>query len=181
MFHWLNVSNMKIDHRGRKSSMAEAFLYIQKTLTILKQMACGTMAQGMDGDGMVKTGLHQGILQYDSDISGFDGLWCNVSAMSLEYEVFTRIVPFVDAKQEQLLFRNGDTAVFLALALINEYLLTIKADVIPFEAANLANPESAVIDGGKQGLVIQVTETDEPFYLLLREHAWKPFGLADTR
>ena len=63
--------------------------------------------------------------------------------------------------------RNWHTSVFLAFPLIDEKPLSVKilglakrqsrADVDPFEAAVLANPESTVIDGGKQRLVIQVT------------------------
>ena len=74
--------------------------------------------------------------------------------------------------------RNGHTAVFLAFPLIDEKLLAVKADVDPFEAAGLTNPESTVIDGGEQCLVVQITETDETFHLLLRQHTRKPLGLA---
>ena len=65
---------MKIDHRSRQTYMTETLLHIQKTLAILKQMGSCRMPQGMDGDGTVEAGLHQRILQYDSDISGLDGL-----------------------------------------------------------------------------------------------------------
>ena len=132
--------------------MTETLLYVQQTLAILKQMACSTMAQRMDSDGTVKAGLRQRILQYDSDISGFDGLGRDSSAMSLENEVAVKILGLAK--------RQG------------------RADVIPLEAASLANPESTVIDGGEQCFVIQVTETDKPFYLFLREHTREPLGLA---
>ena len=179
---------MKIDHRSSQTNMTETFLYVQQTLAILKQMACSTMAQRMDSDGTVKAGLRQRILQYDSDISGFDGLGRDSSAMSLENEVITGEPLLENAQQEQQLCGDSYAAVLFAFSLIYEYLLAVKilglakrqgrADVIPLEAASLANPESTVIDGGEQCFVIQVTETDKPFYLFLREHTREPLGLA---
>ena len=65
--------------------------------------------------------------------------------------------------------------------MIDEKLLAVKADVDPFEAAGLTNPESTVIDGGEQRLVIQVTPMKQKCNLLLREDSWKPLGLTDTR
>ena len=169
---------MKIDHRSSQTNMTETLLYVQQTLAILKQMACCTMAQRMDSNGTVKAGLRQRILQYDSDISGFDGLGRDSSAMSLENEVITGEPLLENAQQEQQLCGDGYAAVLLAFALVYEYLLAVKTDVIPLEAASLANPESTVIDGGEQCFVIQVTETDKPFYLFLREHTREPLGLA---
>ena len=170
---------MKIDHRSSQTDMTETLLYIQQTLAVLKQMACGTMAQRMDGDGTVKAGLHQRILQDDSDISGLDGLGGDSSAMSLEDEIVTGESLLENAQQEQQLCGDSYASVFLAFALIHEYLLSVKTDVIPLEAASLANPESTVIDGREQSLVIQVAETDKPFHLFLREHPRKSFGLAN--
>jgi hypothetical protein len=132
----------------------------------------------MDSDGTVKAGLRQRILQYDSDISGFDGLGRDSSAMSLENEVITGEPLLENAQQEQQLCGDSYAAVLFAFSLIYEYLLAVKTDVIPLEAASLANPESTVIDGGEQCFVIQVTETDKPFYLFLREHTREPLGLA---
>ena len=169
---------MKIYHRSRQTNMTETLLYVQQTLAILKQMACSTMAQRMDSDGTVKAGLRQRILQYDSDISGFDGLGRDSSAMSLENEVITGKPLLEDAQQEQQLCRDSHTAVLLALALIDEYLLAVKTDVIPLEATCLAHSESTVINSGEQSLVIQVTETDKPFHLLLGEHTWESLWLA---
>ena len=169
---------MKIYHRSSQTNMTETLLYVQQTLAILKQMACSTMAQCMDSDGTVKAGLRQRILQYDSDISGFDGLGRDSSAMSLENEVITGEPLLENAQQEQQLCGDSYAAVLFAFSLIYEYLLAVKTDVIPLEAASLANPESTVIDGGEQCFVIQVTETDKPFYLFLREHTREPLGLA---
>ena len=136
------------------------------------------MAQRMDSNGTVKAGLHQRILQNDGDISWLDGLRSNSLAMSLENEVITGEPLLENAQQEQQLCGDGYAAVLLAFALVYEYLLAVKTDVIPLEAASLANPESTVIDGGEQCFVIQVTETDKPFYLFLREHTREPLGLA---
>ena len=169
---------MKIDHCSCQADMTETFLYIQQTLAVLKQMACGTMAQRMDGDGTVKAGLHQRILQYDSDISGLDGLRCDSFAMSLEDEVIAGEPLLEDTQQEQQLCGDCYTSVFFAFALIYEYLLAVKTDVVPLEAASFANPESTVIDGREQSLVIQVTETDKPFHLFLREYTWESLWFA---
>jgi hypothetical protein len=169
---------MKIDHGSRQTYMTEPLLYIQKTLAVLKQMGSRRMPQGMYGDGTVEAGFHQRILQYDSDISRLDGLRSDSSSMRLEYKVVTGKPLLEDAQQEQQLCRDSHTAVLLALALIDEYLLAVKTDVIPLEATCLAHSESTVINSGEQSLVIQVTETDKPFHLLLGEHTWESLWLA---
>ena len=118
--------------------MSETLLYVQQALTVLKQMACCTMAQRMDSDGTVKAGLHQRILQNDGDISWLDGLRNNSLAMSLENEVITGEPLLEDTQQEQQLCGDGNASVFLAFALVDEDLLAFKTDVNPFEAASLA-------------------------------------------
>jgi len=148
---------MKIDHRSSQTDMPETLLYIQQTLAVLKQMTCCTMAQCVDGDGTVEASLHQGVLQYDSDIARLDGLGCDSFAMSFEDEIVTGEPLLEYAQQKQQLCGDSYASVFLAFALIYEYLLTVKTDVVPLEAASFANPESTVIDGGEQSLVIQVT------------------------
>jgi len=158
--------------------MTEPLLYIQKALAILKQMGSRRMPQGMDGDGTVEAGFHQRILQYDSDISRLDGLGRDSSSMRLEYKVITGKPLLEDTQQEQQLCRDRHTAVLLALALIDEYLLAVKTDVIPLEAASLAHPESTVINSREQSFVIQVTEADKPFHLLLGEHTRESLWLA---
>ena len=145
---------MKIDHRSRQTDMTETLLYLQKAFPILQEMRSSTMPQGMYRDRVVEAGPYQGILHNDSDISGLDGLGSNPSAMCLEDEVVTGEPPFEATEHGELLLGNRHTPVFLSLALIYEDLLTVKTDVNPFEAADLANPESAVIYGGEQRLVI---------------------------
>ena len=98
--------------------------------------------------------------------------------MSLENEVITGEPLLEDAQQEQQLRGDSYASVFLAFALIYEYLLAVKTDVVPLAAASLANPEGTVIDGGEQCFVIQVTETDKSFYLFLREYTWESLWLA---
>ena len=120
---------MKIDHRSSQTDMTETLLYIQQTLAVLKQMACGTMAQRMDGDGTVKAGLHQRILQDDSDISGLDGLGGDSSAMSLEDEIVTGESLLENAQQEQQLCGDGYAAVLLAFSLIYESHLRLQASL----------------------------------------------------
>ena len=138
MSHRFNVSNMKIDHGSGQAYMTEPLLHIQKTLAVLKQMGSRRMPQGMDGDGTVEAGLHQRILQYDSDISGLYGLRSNSFAMRLEDEVVTGEPPLEALQHFELLFRNGYDTILFAFALIDEDLLPLKTDVMPFEAASLA-------------------------------------------
>jgi hypothetical protein len=138
MPHWFNVSDMKIDHGSRQTYMTEPLLYIQKALAILKHMACGTMAERVNRDGMVEAGFRQGILHDDTDISRLDGLGNHSLAMRLEYEVVTG-KPSLEALQHfELLFRNGYDTILFAFALIDEDLLPLKTDIMPFEAASLA-------------------------------------------
>ncbi len=97
------------------------------------------MAERMNSERMVETCSHECVLEDSADISRFDGLRRNSSAMRLENKVVAGESLLEDAKQEKQLFRNGYDAVFLSLALIYEKLLSFKADVNPFEAANLAH------------------------------------------
>ena len=137
MSHRLNISDMKIYHCSRQTDMTKTLLYIQKGLAIFKQMACSTMAKRMNRDGVVKAGLHKCILHDDTYISWLDGLRSNSLAMGLEDEVIAGI-PSLEALQHfELLFGDGHDTVLLPLALIDEYLLSLKTDVNPFEAASL--------------------------------------------
>ena len=96
------------------------------------------MPQGMYRDRVVEGSPYQGILHNDSDISGLDGLGDNPSAMCLEDEVVTGISPLEATEHGELLLGNRHTPDFLSLALIDEDLLPLKTDVMPFEAASLA-------------------------------------------
>ena len=116
------------------------------------------MTQGMNRDSRIQAGLRQGILKYGADIAWLDGLRDDTSSVRLEYEVVTGILLPVDAQQKEQLAGNRHTAVFPSLTLIDEKLLSLKTDILPSEAAYLAYPERTVIDGGKQGLVIQAAE-----------------------
>ena len=129
---------MKIDHGSRQAYMPEPLLYIQKALAILKHMACSTMAESVNRDGMVKTCLRQCILHDDTDISRFDRLRSHSFAMRFEDEIVTGVLPLEALQHSELLFRDGYNTILLALALIDEDLLAFKTDVMPFEAAGLA-------------------------------------------
>lgn len=128
--------------------MSEPLLHIQKALPILQHVTGSAVPESMNRDGMVEAGLYQGILHDDTDISRLDGLRRNSFAMRLENEVITGI-PFLEALQHSdLLLRYGYYTVLLALTMIDEDLLTFKADVMPFEAAGLAHSEGAVVNRG---------------------------------
>ena len=129
---------MKVDHRSRQADMTETLLYIQKAFPVLQEMRSSTMPQGMNRDSVVEAGPDQGILHNDADIPGLDGLRSYPFAMCLEDEVVTGI-PFLEALQHfELLLRNGHNTILLAFTLIDEDLLPLKTDVMPFEAASLA-------------------------------------------
>lgn len=70
--------------------------------------------------------------------------------MSKKYKVVTG-KPLLEALQHfELLFRNGYDTILFAFALIDEDLLSLKTDVMPFEAASLAYSQGIVVDGGQQ-------------------------------
>ena len=172
---------MKIHHGSRQTHMSEPFLYIQDVFSHLQQMRGTGMSEGMNRERMVKTSLYKCILEDRADIAGSDRQRSYTPAMALEHEVVTGEMLSVDTQQDKQLGRNGHTAVFLAFPLIDEKLLSVKTDVDPFEAAGLTNPESTVIDGGEQCLVIQVTPMKKKRNLLLGEDPWKSLGFTDTR
>jgi hypothetical protein len=119
--------------------MTETLLHIQQTLAILKQVACCTVTQGVNGDRMIEAGLCQGVLHNGAYISRLDRLRSYSFAMRLENKVVTGI-PLLEALQHfELLFRNGYDTILFAFALIDEDLLPLKTYVMPFEAADLAN------------------------------------------
>ena len=117
--------------------MTETLLHIQQTLAILKQVACCTVTQGVNGDRTIEAGLCQGILHNGAYISRLDRLRGYSFAMRLENEVITGKPLLETLKHFELLFRDGYTTVLLAFALVDENLLTVKTDINPFEAASL--------------------------------------------
>lgn len=181
MFHRFIINDMKIYHSGRQTCMPETLLHVQNALAVLEHMARSTMPQGMDGDCMVKATLCQGVFQDGADIAGPDGLGRFLPAMGFEDKVITGILLLEATQHGQLLVGYRHTAVFLALTLIDEYLTTVKTDVYPFEATGLADSDCKIVNGGEQGLVIQVADTDKSFDLFLGEHTWKFLGLPDSR
>ena len=82
---------------------------------------------------------------------------------------------------DEHLVGNGHVAVFTPLALEDEQLLAVKADVVPSEAACLADPESAVVDDGKQGFVVQGAVAEKTGNLLLGEHSEKQHCLSNLQ
>ena len=80
---------------------------------------------------------------------------------------------------DEHLVGNGHVAVFTPLALEDEQLLAVKADVVPSEAACLADPEGAVVDDGKQGFVVQGAVAEKAGNLLLGEHSEKQHCLSN--
>ena len=177
----LNVSNMKINHRSRESRMSEPLLYMHYILSVLKEMRGCTVPQVVDGDGMVECDPRQCVLEDDSHIAWSDALWLFVPAMTLEDIVVARILLPICLEYDEHLVGNGHVAVFTPLALEDEQLLAVKADVVPSEAACLADPESAVVDDGKQGLVVQGAIAEKAGNLLLGEHSRQPLRLAHWR
>ena len=109
------------------------------------------------------------------------GMWSeglSLAAMTLEDIVVARILFPECAQHHEQLVGDGHVAVLAPLALEDEQLLAVKADVVPSETACLAAPEGAVVDNGKQGLVIQGTVAEKTGDLLLGEHSWESLWLA---
>ena len=177
----LNISNMKIDHRSRKSHMSEALLHVHYVLSVFQEMRGRTMPKVVDGDGMVECDPRQCVLEDDSHIAWSDALWLCLASMTPEDIVVARILLPICLEHDEHLVGNGHVAVFTPLALEDEQLLAVKADVVPSEAACLADPEGAVVDDGKQGLVVQGAVAEKSHNLLLREHSWQPLRFAHWR
>ena len=178
MSNRINVSNMKINHRSRKSRMSEPLLYMHYVLSVLKEMSGCTVPQVVDGDGMVECDPCEGVLENDTHIAWSDALWLFVVAMTLEDIVVARILLAICLEHHEHLVGDGHVAVLAPLALEDEQLPAVKADVVPSETARLADPEGAVVDNGKQGLVIQGTAAEKTGDLLLGEHSWQSLWLA---
>ena len=100
-----------------------------------------------------------------------------VESMSC-YFVIWILLP-ICLEYDEHLVGNGHVAVFTPLALEYEQLLAVKADVVPSEAACLADPEGAVVDDGKQGFVVQGAVAEKSHNLLLGEHSEKQHCLSN--
>ena len=172
---------MKINHRSRESRMSEPLLYMHYVLSVLKEMSGCTVPQVVDGDGMVECDPCKCVLENDPHIAWSDALWLFLASMTLEDIVVARILLPICLEYDEHLVGNGHVAVFTPLALEDEQLLAVKADVVPSEAACLADPESAVVDDGKQGLVVQGAVAEKAGNLLLGEHSRQPLRLAHWR
>ena len=169
---------MKINHRSRESRMSEPLLYMHYVLSVLKEMRGGTMPQFVDGDGMVECDPCKCVLENDPHIAWSDALWLCLAAMTLEDIVVARILLAICLEYHEHLVGDGHVAVLAPLALEDEQLPAVKADVVPSEAACLTDPEGTVVDNGKQGLVIQCTVAEKTGNLLLGEHPWESLRLA---
>ena len=176
-----NISNMKINHRSRKSHMSEALLHVYYVLSVFQKMRGRTVPQFVDGDVMVECDPRQCVLEDDPHIAWSDALWLCLASMTLEDIVVARILLPICLEHDDHLVGNGHVAVFTSLALEDKQLLAVKADVVPSEAACLADPEGAVVDDGKQGFVVQGAVVDKTSNLFLGEHSRQPLRLAHGR
>ena len=90
---------MKIAQGGRQPGVSETFLYIEDALAVLQEMRCCGMTQGVNSDGAVEAGPHQGVLEDDIDIAWFDGLRDKVPSMGLEHKVIAWVLLLENAQQ----------------------------------------------------------------------------------
>ena len=158
--------------------MSEPLLYMHYVLSVLKEMSGCTVPQVVDGDGMVEYDPCKCVLENDPHIAWSDALWLCLAAMTLEDIVVARILLAICLEYHEHLVGDGHVAVLAPLALEDEQLPAVKADVVPSEAACLTDPEGTVVDNGKQGLVIQGTVAEKTGNLLLGEHPWESLRLA---
>ena len=179
LFNGVNFSNMKINHRSRKSCMPESLLYLHYVLPVFQEMRCSTVPQVVYRDGMVESHSFERMLEDDAHIWRSDALWGSLASESLEDIVFAWILLSICLEHDEHLVGDGNVSVFCPLPLIDEEHLSVKADVIPSESACLADPERAVIDECKQGLGIQITFMQKFCHLLLREYSWQSLLLSD--
>ena len=156
--------------------MSEPLLYMHYVLSVLKEMSGCTVPQVVDGDGMVECDPCKCVLENDPHIAWSDALWLCLAAMTLEDIVVARILLAICLEYHEHLVGDGHVAVLAPLALEDEQLPAVKADVVPSEAACLADPEGAVVDDGKQGLVVQGAVAEKAGNLLLGEHSRQPLG-----
>ena len=161
--------------------MSEALLHVYYVLSVFQKMRGRTVPQFVDGDGMVECDPRQCVLEDDSHIAWSDALWLCLASMTLEDIVVARILLPICLEHDDHLVGNGHVAVFTSLALEDKQLLAVKADVVPSEAACLADPEGAVVDDGKQGFVVQGAVAEKAGNLLLGEHSRQPLRLAHWR
>ena len=158
--------------------MSEPLLYMHYVLSVFQEMRGCTVPKIVDSDGLVKCDPCQGVLENGSHIAWSDALWLCLASMTLEDIVVARILFPECAQHHEHLVGDGHVAVLAPLALEDEQLLSVKADVVPSETARLTDPEGAVIDECKQGLVVQGTVAQKPCNLLLGEHPWQSLRLA---
>ena len=171
---------MKINHRSRKSRMSEPLLYMHYVLSVLKEMRGCTVPEVMDGDVMVESNPCKGVLEDDTHIAWSDALWLCLTAMTLEDIVVARILLVICLEYDEHLVGNGHVAVLPSLALEDEQLPAVKADVVPSETARFADSECAIVDDGKKSLVEQRTAVaQKSCNLLLGEHSWQSLRLAN--
>ena len=169
---------MKINHRSRESRMSEPLLYMHYVLSVLKEMSGCTVPQVVDGDGMVECDPCKGVLENCPHIAWSDALWLCLASMTLEDIVVARILFPECAQHHEHLVGDGHVAVLAPLALEDEQLPAVKADVVPSETACLADPEGTVIDEGKKCLVVQRAVVQKSCNLLLGEHPRESLRLA---
>ena len=161
--------------------MSEPLLYVHYVLSVFQEMRGRTMPQVVYRDGMVESYPCQRVLENDTHIAWSDALWLCLTAMTLEDIVIARILLAICFEHHEHLVGNGHVSVLPSLSLEYEQLLAVKADVVPSETACLADPECAVVDDGKQSLVIQGAVAEKSCNLLLGEYSWQPLRLADIR
>ena len=101
------------------------------------------MPQFVDGDGMVECDPRQCVLEDDPHIAWSDALWLCLASMTLEDIVIARILLPICLEHDEHLVGNGHIAVFTPLALEDEQLLAVKADVVPSEAKTTLPEQSS--------------------------------------
>ena len=129
------ISNMKINHRSRKSHMSEALLHVHYVLSVFQEMRGRTMPQVVDGDGMVECDPRQCVLEDDSHIAWSDALWLYLASMTLEDIVVARILLPICLEHDEHLVGNGhisgDSHRYCRLHTVQTHLLSKKRNAVP--------------------------------------------------
>jgi hypothetical protein len=148
----VNVNDMEIGHGGSDVGMTKPFLDIEDTLSLLKEVGSIRMPQGMYRYGMVQTGSIEGTFEDGTHISGFDGL--RIVSATAEHIAVAGISFPVAYQQLDQLTGYLYISVLSSFPQFDEEHLSVKIDMMPFEATNLIGSQSAIIDDGKQSLFI---------------------------
>ena len=137
-FLHFDIRDMEVNEGRRNSGMSQSLLHIEHVLPVFQKVSGRTVPQGVYGDGMIKAGLVQSVLEYGPYIPRCDALRCDSPSMGLEDEVFTGVLLPECPQYNEHLRGDGYISVLVPLALADEEHPSVEADILPSDPACLA-------------------------------------------